>query len=187
MEPSLAEVLLTKLVTSTVARAYYKGIPEWMGLRGDEFVLDYGSGSGAASEFIAQRLAKGGGHLTCVDVSTAWMQVVRSRLKGYSNVDYHVGDIEGLPLKEGVYDAILIHLVVHHVEVRQRLAKVRCLQRKLKAGGRLYVREPTAERHGMKGEELRSLMKEAGLEEVQFVAIRPYGLIPMVQGVFRKD
>lgn len=187
MEPSSAEVLLTELLTSTLARGYYRGIPDWMGLRGDEVVMDYGSGSGAASWFIAQRLANGRGRLTCVDVSEVWMRVARRRLKECTNVEYYLGDIARLSLKDGIYDAILMHLVLHHIQANERLAKVRCLRSKLKAGGRLFVREPTVKRHGMGADELRSIMKGAGLREVQFVAIKPYGLIPMAQGTFVRD
>ena len=64
-----------------------------MGLRGDERVLDYGSGSGAAARHLAKRLQAGGGRLTCMDVSARWQAVIRKVLRGYPDVEFRLGDV----------------------------------------------------------------------------------------------
>jgi ubiquinone/menaquinone biosynthesis C-methylase UbiE len=76
-EPSSFNVLST-VVGGYVHSRSFKRYVDSFGLTGYEWVLDYGSGSGRISRHIAARLAPESGHLTCVDVSTAWMDVVKS-------------------------------------------------------------------------------------------------------------
>ena len=94
-EPSALKVFTTVLGGYVNSRAYQRYVDSF-GLTGSEWVLDYGSGSGRISHHIAERLAPESGHLTCVDVSTVWMDVVKRRLTGYPNVDFKLGEIASL-------------------------------------------------------------------------------------------
>jgi ubiquinone/menaquinone biosynthesis C-methylase UbiE len=98
-------------------------------------VLDYGSGSGRITRHIAQRLAPESGHLTCVDVSTVWMDVVKKRLKQFPNVDFKLGDIASLDIPDDAYDVVVVHFVLHHVDADVRQKNVSILSQKLKKGG----------------------------------------------------
>jgi ubiquinone/menaquinone biosynthesis C-methylase UbiE len=161
-EPPALEVKLTLGLGLTVLSPYYRGFARDLRLRGDEQVLDYGSGSGILSRHIAARLQRGGGHLDCVDVSRGWQEVIRRTLRRYDNVGYHLGRITQLDLPDGAYDAVVIHYVLHEVSAAERPAVVGALARKLKPGGRVILREPQGE--GVTTEELRQLAAAAGLE-----------------------
>ena len=67
-EPAPLEITLTRALGPTVLSSYYRSFVQTLNLRGDERVLDFGSGSGVCSCHIAARL-KLGGYLDCVDIS----------------------------------------------------------------------------------------------------------------------
>ena len=116
-----------------------------MGLRGDERVLDYGSGSGAAARHLARLLEAGGGHLTCMDVSARWQAVLRKVLRAYPDVEYLLGDVRAMGLPAARFDVVLVHWMLHDVPPRDRPAIVAELARLLRPGGRLFLREPTGD------------------------------------------
>ena len=138
---------------------------EQMGLRGDERVLDYGSGSGAAARHLAKRLEAGGGRLTCMDVSARWQAAIRKVLRGYSNVEYRCGDVREMGLPEASFDVVLVHWMLHDVPPQDRPSIVAELARLLRPGGRLFSREPTGAKHGMPAAQARELFAAAGLTE----------------------
>jgi len=76
-EPSSINVFLTVLFGRLHTRPYERYVDSF-GLTGNEWVLDYGSGSGRLSQPIAERLLHGSGHLTCVDISTVWMNIIQN-------------------------------------------------------------------------------------------------------------
>ena len=136
-----------------------------MGLRGDERVLDYGSGSGAAARHLARRLEAGGGRLTCVDISERWQAGTAVAAQAYPDVELCCGDIRTLDLPEAGYDVVLVHWMLHDVPPWERPAIVAELARLLRPGGRLFSREPTNAKHGMPAAQLRELFAAAGLTE----------------------
>jgi len=156
-----------------IGRPYYRGYVQGLGLRGDERVLEYGSGPGAASRYVAQQLASGGGHLTCVDISLVWMTHLKRRMRGYQNVDFKLGDIVTLDIPDESYDVVTIHFVLHEIEHSERQEKVNALARTLKSDGAMFVREPISERHGMPPEEIRELVSSTGLHEVHSAIAKP--------------
>jgi len=165
----------------------YKRYVESFGLTGSEWVLDYGSGSGRIARHIAERLAPEGGHLTCVDVSTVWMDVVKKRLKQYSNVDFKLGDIASLDIPDDAYDVVVVHFVLHHVDADVRQKNVSILSQKLKKGGRLFIRDPIREEHGTPAHEIRQLMANAGLHEREFHMEKSFHMGPRYSGAFFKE
>ena len=161
-EPPALEIWLTRTLGSTILRPYYRGFVRGLSLRGDERVLDYGSGSGVLSRHIAARLQGSGGHLDCVDISHGWMAVIRKTLRRYDNVGYHLGHITRLDLPDAAYDVVVIHFVLHEVPANERPAVVEALARKLRPGGRLVLREPQGE--GLTSDKMRRLASAAGLD-----------------------
>ena len=185
-EPSSAEVVLTRALGRTIMRPYYARYVRALRLRGDERVLDYGSGSGGLAAHLADALAARGGRLTCVDVSETWCGVAQRALQHYDRVVCHCGDIAALDLEDGAYDLVLSHFVLHDVPLCERPAIVRHLARKLRPGGRFVLREPASDDHGISPTDIRRVMEPAGLEEVALVARTILLAQHVSDGEFRK-
>jgi ubiquinone/menaquinone biosynthesis C-methylase UbiE len=153
---------------------------------GNEHVLDFGSGSGVCSKHLATRLQKGGGHLTCLDVSRTWNAVIQKTLKRYANVDYLLGDIMTLNIPDKSFDVIVSHFVIHDIPANERQAIVNQWARISKAGGKVFLREPIGS-DGISIDELRRLMQQSGFKE----AISRISQVPLMgktlEGMFRID
>ncbi len=160
-EPGRGEVLMTRYLLGTIGRLWYGKYFNGLELNGGERVIDYGSGAGIGAAYVARKLGKGG-RLTCVDISRAWLDEARRRLRGYSNVDFRLGDICCPGLPDGAYDAAIVSFVLHDMGEEERPRKLGCLAKKLKAGGKIFIREPVSL---ISRREIRKLMADAGMEE----------------------
>ena len=80
----------------------YRDYVNRMKLRGDEKVLEVGSGGGNLSRFLAKRLSKG--KLICIDNSAYWINKTRNRLKGYKNIGFKIEDILNIEITITGYD-----------------------------------------------------------------------------------
>ena len=163
-EPGWAEAQAARLFTNLLLSPLYRRYVDEMDLRGDERVLDYGSGSGAAARHLAKRL-QGSGRLTCMDVSARWQAVIRKVLRAYPDVEFRLGDVREMGLPEGSFDIVLVHWMLHDVAPQDRPSIVAELARLLRPGGRLFSREPTGAKHGMPAAQARELYAAAGLRE----------------------
>ncbi|MDP4093479.1 MAG: class I SAM-dependent methyltransferase [Bacillota bacterium] len=166
--PSLLFRIEDELLNNRLGGFVYKKHIAGLGLKGSEKILDFGSGSGAGSKHLAKLLAKGGGQLTCVDISSILVNKAKKRMRKYNNVDYKVGKLEELDIPSNSHDAIYIFYVLHDVDKDLRQGIVKELFRILKDDGKLYIGEPHKKNHGMPASEIRDLMKEAGFEELQY-------------------
>ncbi|NIV34621.1 MAG: methyltransferase domain-containing protein, partial [Anaerolineae bacterium] len=119
-EPGKMEVWLTMLAGKLFGRSVYEPYVNSLGLRGDEKVLDFGSGAGTPAQLIAGKLAEGSGTLTCVDVSQVWIKTAQKRLQAYSNVTFLSGEISDLDVPDESHDIVFIHFVIHDIPARQR-------------------------------------------------------------------
>ena len=167
-KPNFFEVILIKYLETPLAEPFYRRYVESLGLKGDEKVLDFGSGYGGNASHIARILQKGKGRLSCVDISEFWLSAVKKKLQKYSNIDFKAGEISGLDLEDSSFDVIVVHFTLHDIEKDSRQEVARALARKLKDTGKLFIREPTKKKHGMQPEEIRELMTEAGLKETWY-------------------
>ena len=180
-EPDRVEVLAAPFFTNVLLSPLYRRYVDEMGLRGDERVLDYGSGSGAAARHLAKRLRAGGGHLTCVDVSTRWQKVLRRVLRAYPDVEFRLGDVRTISLPEASFDVVLVHWMLHDVAPWDRPSIVAELARLLRPGGRLFSREPTGAKHGMPAAHAREVFASAGLNE----SLATEGKAPLLGAYYR--
>lgn len=184
-EPGRAEVFLNTLLRRIVEPFFYRPYVYGLGLKGNEHVIEYGSGSGSVSRYLAAILKSG--RLTCVDISGSWMRVVTRRLEGYKHVEFRQGDIARMQLQDGSYDGAVIHFVLHDLDREDRAPKLRILADKLKKGGKIYIREPTREEHGMSPEEIRKEMAGAHLTELSAKETGSMYTGPMFEGVYVKE
>jgi ubiquinone/menaquinone biosynthesis C-methylase UbiE len=182
-EPSDLEIRITVLA-GALAAPIYRAYVERLGLRGDERVLDFGTGSGNPARYLARILQRGGGQLTCVDVSERWMAVARRRLRNFANIDFKLGEIASLGLPDAGYDVVFIHFVLHDIPAGERPAIAAALARTLRPGGRLFVREPL---RFIAQEELAGLMRGAGLAQVSAASANVFTQGLVYEGIFRHD
>jgi len=145
---------------------FYKPYFNTFGLKGDETVLDFGCGGGVGSRCLLEFLNRQG-HLTCVDISNFWIDKATKRLKKYANVECKSGDIRDLDISDSSFDVISAIHVVHDIAPAERQDIVKTLSQKLKAGGLFFIREPVKKSHGMPVEEIRTLLSDAGLNEIE--------------------
>jgi ubiquinone/menaquinone biosynthesis C-methylase UbiE len=180
-EPGRGEVLLAPLFTNLLLGPLYGRYVDQMGLRGDERVLDYGCGSGAAARHLAKRLRAGGGHLTCMDVSERWQRAAKKALRAYPDVEYRRGDVRTMGLPAASFHVVLVHWMLHDLHPQERPSIVAELARLLRPGGRLFSREPTAAKHGMPAARARELFAAAGLSE----SLASEGKLPIIGEYYR--
>lgn len=159
--PSLLYRLIDEFGNNRLFGFIYKDYIRTLNLKGNERVLDFGSGSGAGSKHLAKILDKGG-HLTCVDISKYWIEKAKKRMKCYDNVNFLLGQLPELKLDSNSFDVIYIFYALHDVSKDLRNGLVSEFFRILKNEGRLYIKEPQRENDGMPIEEITELMKSNG-------------------------
>jgi ArsR family transcriptional regulator len=100
-----------------------------------ESLLDVGTGTGRVLECLAGRIARGVG----VDSSRDMLAVARARLAaaGHSHCHVRQADMYALPMLDGTFDAVTLHLVLHYAD--RPAAAIAEAARVLKPGGRLIV------------------------------------------------
>ena len=86
-----------------VASFWDNALSDYFATREDGKILDIATGSGAVVERLTQQSGTESYEVTCVDISAAAIDVVRSR---YPNVVGVVADAKSIPLDSGQYDLV---------------------------------------------------------------------------------
>jgi ubiquinone/menaquinone biosynthesis C-methylase UbiE len=160
--PTRLEIAGTLLVSSLFRRLQYKPFVKRMCLRGDEDVLDFGSGWGDVAFYVSPKLTRGGS-VTLLDISSGWQQVAKRRLKRFPNLRFVNSDIFSAGIEDNHHDVIVVHFMLHDIPQPERSAIVSELAKKLKSGGYIYLGEPTVKSHGISVDEIQELVRSAGL------------------------
>ena len=109
------------------------------GLLDEEWVVgDLGCGTGQVAAALAPFVRR----VIAVDGSRAMLRAARQRLGAYPNVEIRQGRLEALPLDDGMLDAAVVCLALHHLP--EPSAALREAARTLRPGGRLLVIEMLA-------------------------------------------
>jgi ubiquinone/menaquinone biosynthesis C-methylase UbiE len=186
-DPSRTSVRFHEFVWLTLLKGYYRRLVESFGFEGGEKVLDFGSGPGAASRYIAPVLERGGGELTCLDISKTWIERAKKHLSKFSNVEFYAQDIRHWGEKEDYFDAVIIHFMLHDIDRSERQEVLRALASKMKASAKLFIREPTKESHGMSLRELQDLMSQSGFKQIEAKTTRSLIMGPLYTAFFKKE
>lgn len=128
------------IIDNPLRRRYMRPVPEWIGIRPGERVLELGPGAGVFTVEAARR-AGPEGRLTVVDIQPEMIGKVDRRLRaaGVKNAETHVADAYHLPLPGGSIDRAFLVTVLGEIADRRRaLAELR---RVLRPGGVLSITE----------------------------------------------
>jgi ubiquinone/menaquinone biosynthesis C-methylase UbiE len=140
-------------------------------------VGDLGCGTGQLAAAIAPFVAQ----VIAVDRSGDMLQTARRRLRDIPHVDLRRGDLEALPIEDGILDVATLVLVLHHLpDPAAALAEA---ARVLRPRGRLLIvdmlphdREEYRQQMGhvwlgFGDEQVRRLSTAAGFDKVRIVAL----------------
>ncbi len=115
------------------------GKPTELGeIREGETVLDLGSGAGFDCFLAAQKVGTRG-KVIGVDITEEMVNRARANAKkyAYTNVEFHLGDIEQLPVQDNSCDVVISNCVINLVPDKCKAFQE--IYRVLKNGGRVYL------------------------------------------------
>lgn len=159
-EPRNLAIYMQQALRPISKRYYYSSYVNSLPLKPTDRIIEIGSGIGAMAELLAQKVPDG--QLTCVDISRRYLSTATQNLRKYSNAILVNGNLSQLNFNSASYDAINIHYVLHDVPKANQLKMINEMYSLLRPGGKVYLREPLKDSHGMPSEEVEKLFLDAG-------------------------
>jgi SAM-dependent methyltransferase len=99
----------------------------------DAVAVDFGCGTGEASEWLAPVVAR----VIAVDREPAMLAAAKKRLARFGNVDFRLGDLRSPPLRAGEATMGVVMLVFHHAD--DPAAMLKAMRPGMADGGALLV------------------------------------------------
>ena len=125
--------ILVPAILGPAARA----LVDWSALKGDETVLDVGSGTGAAARYAAE-LVGSSGRVIGIDVNAGMIEVAKSLplIQGAA-IEWHEKSAYELPLNDQTVDVVLCAQTLQFIKDRELALSE--MYRVLKPGGRVVM------------------------------------------------
>lgn len=164
----LAYVLLVTTLASFASSRTTEAdrITELLELKAGTHAADVGAGDGEWSVVLSRAVGESG-HVYVTEIDEAELDKIRERLRASDpgNVSVVVGKADDTMLPDSCCDAILLRLVVHHMDDRE--AMIASLRRSIGRHGLLLVIEKYPRHdHGIAPEELIEAMSQGGFRVI---------------------
>ncbi len=165
------------IITLGRERTLRKMTVELAGVKPGDSVLEVGCGTGSLS-LAAKDQAGPGGAVHGVDAAPEMVEVARRKAARLgADVDFKVGLIQDIPFSRAQFDVVLCSFMIFHMPDETRREGFREIARVLKPGGQVVIVDSVSP-DGLSGlllrslpqhtlEELRPMMREAGLVEIE--------------------
>lgn len=98
-------------------------------------VLDLGCGTGNISKEVKEHFPNA--QITCVDMAENMIQIAKSKLAPYSDIEFKIADFRDLDFKED-YDGVISSLALHHLQREEQKSFYCRIKEFLKEGGVFY-------------------------------------------------
>lgn len=98
-------------------------------------VLDLGCGTGNISKEVKEHFPNA--QITCVDMAENMIQIAKSKLAPYSDIEFKIADFRDLDFKES-YDGVISSLALHHLQREEQKSFYCRIKEFLKDGGVFY-------------------------------------------------
>jgi tRNA (cmo5U34)-methyltransferase len=98
-------------------------------------VLDLGCGTGNISKEMKEHFPNA--QITCVDMAENMIQIAKSKLAPYSDIEFKIADFRDLDFKED-YDGVISSLALHHLQREEQKSFYCRIKEFLKEGGVFY-------------------------------------------------
>lgn len=166
-EPKKSEIILTRLLGSTVLQKYYDDFIRELALDRHDVVLDYCAGAGQISSRAARKVTDG--KLVYADVSSSWQSLASKKLSKCNVARKCLFHSFDKKLLLGQYDKIIMHFVMHDIDAKYRMAAINHMIMNLKKDGMIYIREPVDDVHGLKLYELINMIEATKVLSYDYV------------------
>lgn len=121
-------------------RSYHNRLVNEMKLKGNEKILDFGSGLGFLGKSIAKKL-NNGGTITLIDLSDKLVDYSKKKLRKFDNIIYLSGDIRKKDIQKASFDYVVSTWVFHHIEKQNRDETINLLCQLVKPKGKMLIIE----------------------------------------------
>lgn len=123
-------------------RRAQQGVVSLLDLRGGIKILDIGCGTGWALKLAAD-LINNNGSFYGADLSLKMIEKAEENFKGNGNFHFISANAESIPLEDNFFDIIICTNSFHHY--LNPLKAMEEMKRLLRAGGKVYILDPTAD------------------------------------------
>ncbi len=180
------DINLNYFFGNTFIKGLYSKYIDQLDLSDSKDVLEFGCGIGSLTKPLLKKLDKDA-KLNCIDIDFDAIDFSKKRFKDYNNLCYFVGDIRTLDIQEKSFDTVIIHYMYHDIPAKERKSVLEKINKVMKDGGKIFIREPIKETHGISTTEVRKLMKSCGFVEIKGEMEKKFVGGEMFNAIFIKE